>query len=184
MTIRNHWFLAAITATVTCFQSPHAQPGNFPPGGEGMPEMIRPQMMKALNLTSEQRNKIRNFRMAREKKAIQLHSEKAMAEVDLMKIMQTYPVHTTELVKQGEKISTLEKQMHQMRLESLGFLLELLTPDQHQKFMEMHDDMRDHRRARFNTMRKGTAWGRSKKNGDSLEDRQAPHQQRESNPDE
>ncbi len=159
MTMRTQWFFAALTAATVAGAQPPPDHGALAQGGRhGFTDMLRPGMMKELKLTSEQRRKIREYRVNHEKQAIQWHSDKAMAEIDLMKIMQTYPVHTADLIKQGDKIAAIDKQLHQMRLEGLGFFLEQLTPEQHQKFIELHEDMRQRRRDKFEGMRKNMGW--------------------------
>jgi Spy/CpxP family protein refolding chaperone len=159
MTMHTQWFFAALTAAAVVGAQPQPQYGDGPQGGRReVTDMLRPGMMKELNLTSEQRRKIREYHLDHEKKAIQLHSDKAMAEIELMKVMQAYPVHTAVLIKQGEKIDVLDKQLHQMRLEGLGFFLEQLTPEQHQKFIELHEDMRQRRKDKFRSMNHSMGW--------------------------
>lgn len=159
MTMHTQWFFAALTAATVVGAQPSPDRGALAQGGRhGFTDMLRPGMMKELNLTSEQRRKIREYRINHEKQAIQWHSDKAMAEIDLMKIMQAYPVHTADLVKQGEKIHAIERQLHQMRMEGLGFFLEQLTPEQHQKFIELHEDMRQRRRDKFEGLRQNMGW--------------------------
>lgn len=124
-----------------------------PEDGRMRDDLLRPQMLRELNLSADQKKKFREYRAAHEKQRIQLRSEKAVAELDLMNLTQTFPVHKVDLLKQGEKIAAIEAQIGQMRLEALGFFLENLTADQHRKFVELHESLREKRQQRFERFR-------------------------------
>lgn len=163
-------FLAALTVTITGMHTAHAQPPEAPEPPESASasvDIFRPHLMRELNLTDAQKQKLRDHRFTHEKRAIQLRSDKAIAELDLMKAMQTYPVNSAELLKHGQKIATLNNELHQVRLEGLGFFLEQLTPEQHKKFIELHDDMREHRKKKLERMRdKFSKYGKHDKDDD------------------
>lgn len=167
-------FLAALTVTITGLHTANAQPPEAPepPESTGTAvDIFRPHMLRELNLTDAQKQKLRDHRFAHEKRAIQLRSDKAIAELDLMKAMQTYPVQSAELVKHGQKIAALNNELHQVRLEGLGFFLEQLTPEQHKKFVELHDDMREHRKKKLERMRdKFSKFGKHDKNDKDKDD--------------
>ncbi len=143
--------LAAGLAFVVAGLQPSLAQG--PDDGRMRDDIFRPQMLRELNLSVDQKKKFRDFRASHEKQRIQLRSEKALAEIDLMNLTQAFPVHKADLLKQGEKIAFIETQMGQMRLEALGFFLENLTADQHRKFVEMHESMREKRHQRFERFR-------------------------------
>jgi Spy/CpxP family protein refolding chaperone len=153
MTAPLTWFLAALTVTVTGLHTAKAQPPEAPESSGPHVDLFRPQMLGELNLTDAQRQKLREHRYTHEKRAIQLRSDKAIAELDLMKTMQTYPVHSADLVKHGQKIAAVNNELHKLRLEGLGFFLEQLTPEQHKKFIDLHEDMREHRKKKLERMR-------------------------------
>jgi|GEM_PF-6212144 len=147
--------LALSLALVSVAHPPaHAEPpSHMDRRGEMADDVMRPHLLKKLNLTDEQKKKFREYRLSQEKKKIQLRSDKALAELELLKAMQTYPVNASELMKRGEKISLVQEQMAKERLRGLGFFLENLTAEQHAKFVEMQESMRERRKERMEKFR-------------------------------
>lgn len=140
----------------------HAQPGHDGPGGPpdagrgpiGEMEMISPHMLRELNLTPDQEKKLKEARLAAQKKKIQLHSEKATLELDLKNVLSTYPVNKAEAMKLAEKVADVEKRMTLQRVETLVQLLGGLTAEQHAKLQVIQDEWAEKRRAWRDEMRK------------------------------
>src|SRR5690349_21025302 len=77
---------------------PMGRHGGRPFGHEdhmGMGPM-NPRVIKELGLSPDQEKKFKEQRLAFEKKKIQLHSDRAMLELDLRNVLSTYPVNQGE----------------------------------------------------------------------------------------
>jgi Spy/CpxP family protein refolding chaperone len=114
--------------------------------GLGMGPM-NPRVLRELGFTPEQERKFKEQRLAFEKKKIQLHSDRAMLELDLRNVLSTYPVNQAEAVKIGEKISELEKKAVMLRVEGFTRFLGGLTAEQHRKLMDLQAELREKHRA-------------------------------------
>lgn len=108
---------------------------------------LDPRMLRELGFTPDQERKFKDQRLAFEKKKIQLHSERALLELDLRNVLTTYPVNQGEAVKIGEKIAELEKKGVMLRVEGLTQFLGGLTAEQHRKLQDLQAEMREKRRA-------------------------------------
>ncbi|GEM_PF-3032672 len=141
-----------------------AQPGEFregPPGGgpgggpgQGMGIEFNPRMLRELHLTADQEKKLKEGRLASQKKKIQLHSDKAILELDLKNILSTYPVNKAEAFKVADKIADVDKKMMSLRVESMVALLSGLTAEQHAKLMDIQDEWMEKRKTWMDEMRK------------------------------
>jgi Spy/CpxP family protein refolding chaperone len=134
-----------------------AQPGG--PGGPGGPGMgmgveFNPRMFKELNLTPDQERKLKEDRLAAQKKKIQLFSEKAMLELDLKNVLGTYPVKKADALKIADKIADVDKRITLQRVETLSTLLGYLTPEQHAKLMDLQEEWKEKRKAWKEEMQK------------------------------
>jgi Spy/CpxP family protein refolding chaperone len=114
--------------------------------GLGMGPM-NPRMLRELGFTPEQERRFKEQRLAFEKKKIQLHSDRAMLELDLRNVLSTYPVNQAEAVKIGEKISDLEKRAVMLRVEGLTKFLGALSAEQHRKLLDLQAELREKHRA-------------------------------------
>lgn len=139
-----------------------AQPGGRGPGGpdshgpgRGGPEMgmFNPRMLRELKLAPDQEKKLNEARLASQKLKIQLRSEKAVLELDLKNLLDTYPVNKAEILKTGEKIADVERKITMQRIEGMTQLLSSLTPEQHRKFKDLQVEWMEKRRAWKEEMR-------------------------------
>jgi Spy/CpxP family protein refolding chaperone len=127
------------------------------PGGPGI-ESVNPQLLRELNLSSEQQRKMKDVNLTSQKRKIQLQSEKAIAELDLKNILSTFPVNVTEAMKLGEKVADVERKLIMLKVEAWSQFLVSLTAEQHKKLMEIRENLKEKR----NTMRE--AFKKSGKN--------------------
>lgn len=124
------------------------------PGPGGM-DFLHPKMLKELGLSEDQQKKIKDQKLAFQKRKIQLQSEKSILELDLQNVFSTAPVKEAEALKVAEKIAEVDKKLLLMRVEGMGRFLAGLTPEQHRKVMEHQAEMREKRKAWREEMRKG-----------------------------
>lgn len=128
-------------------------PGHGGPEGAGM-EMIHPRMFHALNLNADQEKKLKDARLAIQKKKIQLHAEKATLELDLKTLLDTWPINKAEALKLAEKIADVEKRTMVLKVETMTLVLSSLTAEQFHKLQELQAEWAEKRRAWRDEMRK------------------------------
>jgi Spy/CpxP family protein refolding chaperone len=139
-----------------------AEPGGFrdgPPGGPGgagagMGMDFNPRMLRELHLTADQEKKLKDGKLAAQKRKIQLHGDKAVLELDLKNILSTYPVNKAEALKLADKIAEVDKKLMTLRVESMVALLSGLTAEQHAKLLDIQEEWRERRKAWMDEMRK------------------------------
>jgi Spy/CpxP family protein refolding chaperone len=139
-----------------------AEPGGFrdgPPGGPGgagagMGMDFNPRMLRELHLTADQEKKLKDGKLAAQKRKIQLHGEKSVLELDLKNILSTYPVNKAEALKLADKIAEVDKKLMTLRVESMVALLSGLTAEQHAKLLDIQEEWRERRKAWMDEMRK------------------------------
>jgi Spy/CpxP family protein refolding chaperone len=154
--------------------SVQAQPGDFhegpqgrgPGGGPGMSMGMgmdfNPRMLRDLKLNPDQEKKLKDGRLAFQKKKIQLHGEKAVLELDLKNVLSTYPVNKAEAFKIADKIAEVDKKMMSLKIESMVQLLSGLTAEQHAKLMDLQEEWHEKRKAWMDEMRKDKKEGRGR----------------------
>lgn len=128
------------------------------PDGGGM-ELLNPRMLRELHLTADQEKKLKDGRVAAQKKKIQLHAEKATLEIDLKTLLGTFPVNKPEALKLAEKIADVDKRMTLLKVETMTQVLAGLTAEQHAKLQTMQDEWMEKRRVWRDEMRK-ERWGK------------------------
>lgn len=133
-------------------------PGHYGRGGQES-GMFNPRMLRELNLAPDQEKKLKEARLASQKRKIQLHGEKAILELDLKNLLATYPVNKAEILKTGEKIAEVERKITLQRIESMTQFLTSLTPEQHRKFVDLQAEWMEKRRAWKEEMRGDKADG-------------------------
>jgi len=141
--------------------------GKGGPGGPGGIDFLHPGMLKDLGLSEEQQKRFKDQKLALQKKKIQIHSEKAVLELDLQNVLSTAPVKEAEALKIAEKIAEADKKALLLRVESMSRFLAGLTPEQHRKVMERQAEMREKRKAWREEMSRG--WKRGGENGEGGE---------------
>lgn len=134
-------------------------PDGFGPGG-GAGMEFNPAMMRELQLSADQEKKLKDGRLAVQKKKIQLHSDKAILELDLKQILSTYPVNKAEALKLADRIAEVDKKMLSLRIESMVQLLSGLTSEQHAKLMVLQEERHEKRKAWMEEMRKDRKAGK------------------------
>lgn len=131
-------------------------PGTDRPGrGDWDVEMISPRMLHELHLSANLEKKLKEARLAAEKRKIQLFAEKMTLELDLKNLLSNYPVNKSDAMKLAEKIAEADKKLTMLKVEALAQLMDALTADQHTKLQEIQDEWMEKRRAWKEEMRKG-----------------------------
>lgn len=138
--------------------------GRGPYGGPGGMDFLHPGLLKELGLSEEQQKRFKEQKLALQKKKIQIHSEKAVLELDLQNVLSTAPVKEAEALKIAEKIAEADKKALLLRVESMSKFLAGLTPEQHRKVMERQAEMREKRKAWREEMSRG--WKRGDRDDD------------------
>lgn len=134
------------------------------PGGPGGMDFLHPGMLKDLGLSEDQQKRFKEQNLALRKKKIQIHSEKAILELDLQNVLSTSPVKEAEALKIAEKIAEADKKALLLRVETMSRFLAGLTPEQHRKVMERQAEMREKRKAWREEM--GGSWKRGDRERD------------------
>jgi Spy/CpxP family protein refolding chaperone len=134
-----------------------------PGGGVGME--FNPAMIRELHLSPDQEKKLKEGRLAVQKKKIQQHSDKAILELDLKQVLSTYPVNKAEALKLADKIAEVDKKILSLRIESMVQLLSGLTSEQHAKLMVLQEEWHEKRKAWMEEMRKDRKDGKDGKGG-------------------
>jgi Spy/CpxP family protein refolding chaperone len=157
------WGLGAVLALALAFTAGgvRAQPGEPGPGpggpggpGGGGGMAFNPRLLRELHLSADQEKKLKEGRLAAQKKKIQLHGEKAVLELDLKNILSTYPVNKAEALKLVDKIAEVDKKMLALRVESMVQMLSGLTSEQHAKLMGLQEEWQEKRKAWMDEFRK------------------------------
>lgn len=161
--------LAAVLSLAAQAEPGGQGPGGMPggpkgrgPGGQGggVGMDFNPAMMRELHLSPDQEKKLKDGRLAVQKKKIQLHSDKAILELDLKQILSAYPVNKAEALKLADKIAEVDKKMLSLRIESMVQLLSGLTAEQHARLMVLQEEWHEKRKAWMEEMRKDKKDGR------------------------
>jgi Spy/CpxP family protein refolding chaperone len=165
-------FALALALAVTA----KAQPGDFrdgppggPGGGPGMGMEFNPRMLRELHLSADQEKKLKDGKLAAQKKKIQLNSDKAIVELDLKNILSTYPVNKAEAMKLADKLAEADKKITTLRVESMVALLSGLTAEQHAKLVDIQEEWHEKRKAWMDEMRKDRKDGKEGKDGGGKE---------------
>jgi Spy/CpxP family protein refolding chaperone len=122
-------------------------------GGHGM-DFLHPRMLKRLDLSEDQKRKLKDQRLEVQKKKIELHAEKAKLELDLHHVFSTVPVKEAEAKTLAGKIAEVDRKLLLLRVETMSRFLAELTPEQHRKVMDWQADMRERRKAWREEMKK------------------------------
>jgi Spy/CpxP family protein refolding chaperone len=135
-------------------------------GGPGVGAMdFNPRMLRELSLSPDQEKKLKDTRLAAEKRKIQLHGEKAIIELDLKNVLGTHPVNKAEALKLAEKIADVDKKLLLLKVETMSQLMAGLTAEQHAKLMILQEEWKEKRKAWKEEMRKERMDGKEMKGG-------------------
>ncbi len=99
--------------------------------------MLNPRLIRALELTEAQRMSLSERRSATEQKRSELKAEKSRAEKDMKEALAALPLDKKRIKEISERILLNQRRFSELRLEGVVFFVELLTPQQHAKFVEM-----------------------------------------------
>ena len=133
------------------------------PGGSAMD--FNPRMLRELSLSPDQQKKLKETRLAAEKRKIQLHGDKAIVELDLKNVLGTFPVNKAEALKFAEKISDVDKKLLLLKVETMSQLMTGLTAEQHAKLMSLQAEWQDKRKAWKEEMHTDRMDGKGGKDG-------------------
>lgn len=137
--------------------------GHGPGGSMGIGMEFNPAMMRELQLSPDQEKKLKESRLAHQKKKIQLRSDKAILELDLKHILSTYPVNKAEALKLADKLAEVDKKILSLRIESMVQLLSGLSAEQHAKLMALQEEWHQKRKTWMEEMRKDKRGDRNDK---------------------
>lgn len=112
--------------------------------GRGMRGMHRgmglgPAMVRELDLTAEQQEKMKAARERQQRKAIQSRADIQLARLDLRKLMQADKPDQRAIDTQIDKISGLEAGLHKSRVATMLEFRASLTPEQQKKLKELRE---------------------------------------------
>ena len=135
--------IAALTAAPVLAQGPAPGAAPEPPdpmvrvrhverfrGGRG--EM----MMRELNLTKEQSDKIADLRDRQARRAIDLRAQIQTAQLDLRKLMRADTPDKAAIGRQIDKLSGLRAELQKSRIGTMLDVRAILTPEQREKMRD------------------------------------------------
>jgi Spy/CpxP family protein refolding chaperone len=123
-------------------------------GGAG----LGPRMAEELNLTTEQREKMKAAREREQRKAIQTRADIQLARLDLRKLMQADKPDQKAIDAQIDRIAGLRTGLEKSRVATMLEFRASLTPEQQKKLKELREQ--GPRRARpSNSPRQGGGGG-------------------------
>lgn len=109
-----------------------------------------PEMARELNLTTEQREKMKAARERQARKAIQARADIQLARLDLHKLMQADKPDTRAIETQIDKIASLRTELEKSRVATMLEIRASLTAEQQKKLRELRErgpQMRNRRMA-------------------------------------
>ena len=112
--------------------------------GRGMRGMDRgmglgPAMVRELDLTAEQQEKMKAARERQQRKAIQARADIQLAQIDLRKLTQADKPDSRAIDAQIDKIAGLRAAMQKSRVAAMLEFRASLTPDQQKKLKELRE---------------------------------------------
>jgi hypothetical protein len=132
-----------------------------PPGGRGMGRMpcdkmgdmapcnksmrgkgggfLNPRIIQELDLSGAQKKELKEYRHKMKKEKIKLRSEIAQLEEDIRYQFSQYPLKKAEIEKMKSRLVTLKGKITTMKIDGMLFFLSKLTKEQHQKFVDLHE---------------------------------------------
>jgi Spy/CpxP family protein refolding chaperone len=93
----------------------------------------RDMMMRELNLTKEQRDKIADLRDRQERRSIDLRAQIQTAQLDMRKLMRAEKPDKAAIGRQIDKVSALRADLQKSRIGTMLDVREILTPEQREK---------------------------------------------------
>lgn len=105
--------------------------------GEGM--RMRPGFVQALDLTSEQRDRIAEIRERAEKRRIQADADLKIAAVDLRHLMRSDRPDRRAIDSQIDKLAAMRAGMMKARIGAMLDMRSVLTVDQQRRVREMRE---------------------------------------------
>lgn len=100
------------------------------------------QLLKELDLTSEQQRRLQAIRLQYHNEIDQRQQELSQSTQDLGELM-TGTASVDQIRTQHEQVQAISQQLEELRFESLLAMREVLTPQQRQRFATMMQQRRD-----------------------------------------
>ena len=98
-----------------------------------------PMLMRELDLTAEQRDKMKASRERQERKAIQARADIQLARLDMRKLMDAEKPDTKAIEAQIDKIAGLRAGLEKSNVTTMLEFRASLTPDQQKKLRELRE---------------------------------------------
>lgn len=120
-------------------------PGGGPPPGPGRAgaterrmEMRhhRMEMMQALDLSKEQREKIADLRERHERAAIRMRADLQTARLDLRRLMRAERADRVAINRQIDRVAQMRAEMEKARIGMMLDIRGMLTPEQQERMRE------------------------------------------------
>jgi Spy/CpxP family protein refolding chaperone len=97
----------------------------------------RRSLMRELDLTAEQRDKIAGIRERQAKKAIHARADIQVAAMDLRRLLRADRPDKVAIERQIDTLARMRADLHKSRVESMLEIRSVLTPEQQRKLREM-----------------------------------------------
>ena len=106
------------------------------------------KVAEKLELSDEQKEKIKGQMVEVEKKEIEINSKLKITQIELREIMDTPQPNLNRAMEKVEEMGALRTELQKVRVSSMVFFKGLLTPEQYDKFEKMKGTLGERMRAR------------------------------------
>jgi Spy/CpxP family protein refolding chaperone len=122
-------------------------PGEGPGGGPGAPPRMErraemrhrhEQMLRELDLTKEQREKVAELRERAERSAIRLRADLQTSRLDLRRMVRAERADRMAINRQIDRIAQMRAEMEKARVAAMLDIRDLLTPEQRERTRERY----------------------------------------------
>ncbi len=121
-------------------QGPGEGPGGAPPRMERRAEVRHrhEQMLRELDLTKEQREKVAELRERAERSAIRLRADLQTARLDLRRMVRAERADRMAINRQIDRIAQMRAEMEKARVAAMLDIRDVLTPEQRERARERY----------------------------------------------
>ena len=110
-------------------------------GGQGHHMMGK--RLEALDLTAEQKGKLKSLRAEGQKAMVQLQADVKIARIELREVMRQATTKQTDINKAVDKLNQAQSKMTTARVNQMVKMKGVLTPEQFEKMEEMGHGRRE-----------------------------------------
>ena len=99
--------------------------------------MLVPAELEQLGLRPDQQEKLKQHAFEVRRKRAEIIKETQLAQIDLEEAISKWPIDKKKMEKAGNTLSEKRKELNQLHLSTLTFLVSMLDQNQHAKLMDL-----------------------------------------------